>query len=132
MQKKSAHLAYQTSSISTLSPSEVTLRLLKLCLGCLKESKHMIEVNDIEGRNRKLKKAQDIIMELMNLLDLEQEASKALLTLYEYLHHSLVEANIHKDIYKITEVEKHLKKLQKAMEEAIKLKRAKMSFNDII
>lgn len=132
MQKKSAHLAYRTGSISTLSPSEVALRLLNLCLECLKESKYMIELNDIEGRNRNLKKAQAIIIELMNLLNLEQEASKVVLTLYEYLHHSLVEANIHKDIHKITEVEQHLKKLQKAMEEAIKLKRAKMSIDDNI
>lgn len=60
----------------------------------------MIENKDIEGRNRYLKKAQQMIIEIMSMLDMEQEESKMIFAFYEYLCHSLVEANIHNDIKK--------------------------------
>lgn len=132
MKKQLAHFTYKTNSISTLSPSEITLRLFHNCLKCLDESKKMIEKNDIEGRNRNLKKAQQIIIELMGMLNLEKEVSKVLLTLYEYLYTSLIDANIQNDINKIIEVEGHIIELQNATKEAITLKRIKTFLTDQI
>lgn len=132
MKKQIAHLAYKTNSVSTLSPSEITLRLFNSCLKCLDESKNMIENNDIEGRNRNLKKAQQIIIELINMLNMEDETSKAILKLYEYLHSSLVEANIQNNINKVIEVEGHIKELQNATQEALTIKRLKNFLTDQI
>lgn len=132
MKKHVAHLAYKTNSIATLSPSEITLRLLNKCLECLNESKTMIENNHVEGRNRTLKTAQQILIELMNMLNMEQEVSKVIFSLYEYLHATLIEANIHNDINKIIEVEGHIVELQNATKEAIALKRLKIFLTDQI
>lgn len=125
MKKHFAHLAYKTNSISTLSPSEMTLRLLNSCLDVLDESKKMIENKDIEGRNRTLQKAQLMIVELINMLDMEEEISKKIFILYEYLYSLLVEANIQKDVNKIIEVEKYILELKNAIKESIKNKHIK-------
>lgn len=132
MKKHFVHQAYKTNSVVTLSPSEMSLRLFTRCLECLKESKEMIENGDIEGRNRTLKKAQEIILELMNLLNMEEEASKVILSFYDYLLASLVEANIRSDNEKIIEVEKYITELQIAMKEAVMRKRLKSFLSDQI
>lgn len=78
---------------------------------------------DLQTYHNNLVKAQAIIQEFMQSLDMEigGETAKQLWTLYEYLHYRLVQANIKKDVTMIDEVLGHLRGLKATWEEAIKI-----------
>jgi flagellar secretion chaperone FliS len=81
------------------------------------------EAKDWEKYNNHLIKAQHIVLEFMNSLDMEVGGEMAvnLFRLYEYLHYRLVQANIKKDVAMVDEVLDHLRNLKSTWEEAIRL-----------
>ena len=66
------------------------------------------------------KYAQAVISELLETLDLERggELARGLMQIYEYMNHRLVEANLHKDVAPAREVERLLRELLPAWEQA--------------
>ena len=50
-----------------------------------------------EETNRSLQKAQDIVMELIDSLDMKYEISAELLRIYEFVHYRMVRINLSKD-----------------------------------
>jgi len=56
-----------------------------------------IDKRDIMGAHRYLMKAQDIVSELINSLDMNYKISEELLVMYEFMLRQLQDANIHKD-----------------------------------
>jgi len=60
--------------------------------------KRGIQKSDIPGAHRHLIKAQMIVTELINSLDMNYQISEDLLELYEFALRSLTDANIHKDV----------------------------------
>jgi flagellar protein FliS len=77
-----------------------------------------IEARDLEAAHNNLIRAQAIVSELMESLNLEQggEIAHRLLSIYEYLNRRLVEANLRKDPAPAREVEKLLRELLPAWE----------------
>jgi flagellar protein FliS len=76
---------------------------------------------DLEKSNLNFGKAQTIISELMSTLDYSIEVSKGLYSLYEYINHLLVEANIHKNPAKAEEAIGYLTDLRDTWIQASKL-----------
>jgi len=56
-----------------------------------------IEKKDVMGAHKHLMKAQEIVSELVNSLDMSYQISEELLSMYEFILRNLMEANIRKD-----------------------------------
>ncbi|RUL54206.1 flagellar export chaperone FliS [Lysinibacillus antri] len=102
--QNTAFNAYKQNSITTASPGELTLMLYNGCLKFLTKAKKAIEDKDISEKNTNIQKAQAIINELMVTLNMDQDISKQLLSLYDYMNRRLREANISNDTTIIDEV----------------------------
>lgn len=122
-QAKQQAKQYKAQQIQTASQEEILIMLYEGAIRFLVVAKKAHEKNDIETFHTNLMKTQEIILEFMVSLDVEigGEVAKNLLSLYEYLHYRLVQANIHKDMVMIDEVLEHLRQLKKTWEEAIVL-----------
>ncbi|MGF9976258.1 flagellar export chaperone FliS [Viridibacillus arvi] len=129
---QSAHQAYKTNSVTTASPGELTLMLYNGCIKFLHKAKIAIEAKNIEAKNENLLKAQAIISELMSTLNMDIEISKQMLSLYEYMNHRLVEANINNDIAIINEVEGYVIEFRDTWKEVIRINRKQQFTGDQI
>lgn len=119
----SAQQAYKQNSVTTASPGELTLMLYNGCLKFLIKSKKAIKEKNIQEKNENLIKAQAIISELMATLNMDIEISKNMFSLYEYMNHRLVEANIQNDVEKIKEVEGLVTEFRDTWKEVIRINR---------
>jgi flagellar protein FliS len=79
-----------------------------------------IQSRKYETANTNLKKAQSIIHELIASLNFEYEISNELVRIYEYLLHSLIQANVKKDAEIAQAVLLHLQDLLETWKEAYK------------
>ena len=115
---------YKRQQIETASPEELLILLYEGAIRFLMIAKKAwSEDQDLEKFHNNLLKAQLIVVEFMNTLDVEGggEVAKNLYSLYEYLHYRLVQANIKKDITMVDEVLNHLRQLKATWSEAIQL-----------
>ena len=124
---------YKKNQIETATPEEILLMLYDGAIRFLVISRKAMEDKDIEKSHNHLIKAQHIVAEFMNSLDMEigGEMATNLYRLYEYLHYRLVQANIKKDVAMIDEVLDHLRSLKTTWEEAIRIaSKERTSLND--
>lgn len=64
-----------------------------------------IENNDFEGANTNIGRAQDIVAELMNVLDMSVgEIADNLYRMYDYIQSRLIEGNVRKETPPLNEV----------------------------
>ncbi|WP_082233359.1 flagellar export chaperone FliS [Halobacillus massiliensis] len=98
--------AYQTNSVETASPGELTLMLYNGCIKFIRAGRKAVEQNNIEQKNIMIQKAQAIILELMVTMDQQYEVANEILPLYEYIHHLLIEANTKNDGALLEEAER--------------------------
>lgn len=97
--------AYQTNSVNTANPGELTLMLYNGALKFLKQSKASIAEKKWEKANEYNMRVQNIVGELMITLDENYPVAKQMLSLYEYVQSRLIEANIKKEISILDEIE---------------------------
>ncbi len=114
---------YQQSQIQTASPEKILIMLYDGAIQFLNKALKAMEEGNIQESHNNNVSAQNIIIEFMNTLDMDigGDVAKNLYSLYEYLHHKLVYANINKDSDAVKEVLLHLKELKQTWEEAIKI-----------
>jgi len=88
----------------------------------LKEAKELIEKESFLDANEKIKRVQDIVIELNASLDMERggQIAQSLRSLYLYMYRTLVEANIKKDIKKLDEILGYFEELLEAWRTAMK------------
>lgn len=117
---------YQQNSIMTASPEELTLMLYNGAIKFVNLAKHHIENKDIEKANEAIIRAQDIINELNDTLDMSYDISNNLRSLYTFIIDKLIDANIRKDTSYLDEILPILEELRdtwkEAMREARKIK----------
>ncbi|ONN26885.1 flagellar biosynthesis protein FliS [Thermosipho affectus] len=113
---------YTEQMVRTASPAKLIEMLYQRAVELLDLSIEGINKKDFLSANEYIKKCQDIITELNLSLDMKQggEIAKNLRALYNYMFKALVEANIKKDIEKITEVRNYLFELLETWKEAMK------------
>ncbi|WP_366923005.1 flagellar export chaperone FliS [Metallumcola ferriviriculae] len=94
----SALNAYKKNQVQTISQEKLVLMLYD---GAVKFTLNAIEAlddKDISRANENFIRCQDIILELMSGINWETgELAQSFYTIYEYMHHSLMQANIKKD-----------------------------------
>lgn len=116
-----AYSAYQTNSISTSKPEELTLMLYNGLIRFIMQARKAIEDREYEKAHHNIVRAQDIIIEFQSTLDMQYEISHNLMALYDYMHRRLVEANIKKDQVILDEVLRFATELRDTWSQAMKL-----------
>jgi len=112
---------YQKQSVMTASSAELLLMLYNGCIKFMKLASQGIEDKDVQKSHNNLIKAQNIIFEFMNTLDMDFEVSKSLMPLYEYIYWSLVRANVENDTAILDEALELVTELRDTWAEAAKL-----------
>ena len=113
-----AYQQYQYNSIMSASPERLVLMLFEGAIKFVKLARKAIEEKDIAGANENLTKAQDIIAELNQSLDMSYDISQNLAGIYDFLYRRLVDANVKKDAELLDVVESMLKELKDTWEQA--------------
>ena len=90
--------AYRRQDVLTAGPVDLIVMLYDGLKKNIVLGKRGIMKNDIQGSHKYLMKAQMILTELINSLDMNYEISNELLELYEFALRGLTDANMHKDI----------------------------------
>jgi|SRR5690625_3575588 len=89
---------YQDNAVNTASGPQLTMMLYNGCIKFIKQAMIDMEENNYENKNINIQKAQNIISELMITLDPNVEISKEFLSLYDFIHYQLTEANIKNEV----------------------------------
>lgn len=113
--------AYQTNSVNTANPGELTLMLYNGALKFLKQAKASLDEKKWDKANEYNKRVQDIVGELIVSLDQKYPLAKQMLSLYEYLQDRLIEANIKKESSILDEVEGLLTQFRDTWKQAMVL-----------
>lgn len=115
--------AYKTQQIMTASPQELTLMLYNGAIRFIAESIQAIERKDMQKAHESNMRAQDIVREFMNTLDMQYEVSEGLDKLYDYIEYRLIQANLKKDVAQLEEAKGMLTELRDTWYQAMKLVR---------
>lgn len=127
--KSNVHQQYQQNMVNTASPQELTLMLYNGLIKFLNLSIQGIEEKNIQKSNSNMIKAQDIINEFMNTLDMNYDISKGLYALYDYMKRRLVDANLTKDKTIVEEVLEFAEDLRDTWTQAMKLAKQQQAAN---
>lgn len=117
------YATYQTNSVTTALPQDLTLMLYEGLIKFSMLAKRAIEQNLIEQKNTNIQKAQAIILELQLTLNQSIALSKDLNNLYDYMQGRLIDANVKNDIVAIDEVIGFAEEFRETWKEAMKLAR---------
>jgi len=117
---------YRANAVLTAGPGQLVLMLYDGALKALALAREAFgrpedDFRRIEVINSQLLKAQAILNELSAGLNLDAggEVARTMLSLYEYHHHRLFEANIRKQVEPVIEVERLLRELRDAWAEML-------------
>jgi len=112
--------AYAETSISTQDKGKLVVMLYEGAIKYLRVAKQELEKGDYASKGIYIGKAQDIISELNNALDMNVggDLPKDLRALYNFMHAHLSEANMERDVEKIDECIRLLRQLHGAWEQA--------------
>lgn len=108
---------YKKNQIQTASPKQLVILLYEGAIKNIRLAELAQEQNDVQKVNQHLIKAQDIISELLNSLnyqDGENAIASELSILYDYLLNELLQANLKKDINKMSSARNILNELLEA------------------
>ncbi|MCD4824081.1 MAG: flagellar export chaperone FliS [Phycisphaerae bacterium] len=92
--------AYQNNAVVTQTPGRIVVLLYEGAIRFLKEAVAALEKGDFARKGERIRRAQDILMELDCALDMEAgdgEVSRNLRQLYLFMDRQLNTANVKKD-----------------------------------
>jgi len=89
--------AYRRQDVLTASSIDLIVMLYDALKKNVILGRRAIDKKDVIGAHKSLMKAQDIVAELINSLDMNYQLSEELLTIYEYILGQLQDANIRKN-----------------------------------
>ena len=89
--------AYRRQDILTASSVDLIIMLYDALKKNIILGRRGIEKKDVQSAHKHLMKAQEIVSELINCLDMNYPISEELLNVYEFILRNLADANIQKD-----------------------------------
>lgn len=92
-----AYQRYKEQEVSTANPVGLVVMLYNACIKRLKLAQMSLDRKDFAETNTHLKRAQDIIAELVASLDLRYQIAKDLMSLYDFMLREMARINITKD-----------------------------------
>ncbi len=116
-----AYDQYKQNSIYTSTPEELTLMLYNGLVKFIMQAQAGIDEKNIEKAANSIVRAQNIVLNFRETLDMKYEVSEGLDALYEYMYRRLVEANIKKDPEVLAEILGMVRELRDTWAQAMKL-----------
>ena len=129
MSLNKAAYQYQQSSVFTATPEELTLMLYNGCIKAIRFAEISVDEKNYEKANYYICKAEAIIRELRNTLDMKYEISENLYNLYTYFLNRLIEANVKKDNAILEEVLHFVEEIRDTWSQAMKQARIENAQN---
>lgn len=122
MQKNLGVKDYQSMQILSAKPEKLILMLYDGAIRFIQQAIKAIEENNIETAHNNLLRSQNIMVELMASLNFEKGGDLAanLFRIYEFMHYTLVQANLKKDAEPLTRISDQLKRLRESWGQALK------------
>ncbi|MDR3278628.1 MAG: flagellar export chaperone FliS [Oscillospiraceae bacterium] len=117
MTMKKPQDAYRRQGVLTASPVELIVMLYDGLKKNMLLAQRAITKSHSEAAHTHLMKAQNIVSELMNCLDLSFQISEELMRLYDFILHGLMEANLKKDAASLTDLVEIVDSLRDAWNE---------------
>lgn len=119
LQNMSAYQSYQKNKYETASPHRLTLMLYNGAVQFATRAEQSIDEGNVADTNKYIQKTQNIVYELMTSLNEREggELAQNLKNIYLYIIDRLIQANMHKEKSKVTEVIVLLRELQSAWEQ---------------
>ena len=112
------------NKVLTASPAELTLMLYDGAVKFCNIALMGLEKNDYEKVSTNLIKAQNIITEFRATLDFKYPVAKDFDVVYEYIHRTLVDANLKKDKELVEEALGRIKEMRDTWKEVMRLNKA--------
>jgi flagellar secretion chaperone FliS len=114
-----AYNSYRKTQTETAAPGELVVMLYRGASRFLASAIQALEVKDLQTGSNQLLRAQAVINELLETLDLKRggEIAQNLNNIYEYMNFRLVDANMRKDAAPAREVEHLLRELLPSWEQ---------------
>ena len=123
--------AYRRQDIMTASSVDLIVMLYDALKKNIILGKRGIAKKDIKIAHKHLLKAQEIVSELINCLDMNYPISDELLNLYEFALRNMEEANIHKDEAPLEPVIEMVDSLREAWKEISATNRGTMYLQEV-
>ena len=118
--------AYRKQDVLTAGPVDLIVMLYDALKKNIVLGKRGIEKKDVPGAHKYLIKAQMILTELINSLDMNYEISEELMGLYEFALRGLAEANMHKDVEPLDPIIEMVDSIREAWKEISSMNRGQM------
>lgn len=112
---------YRQQGVMMANPVELVVMLYDGCIKQLKLARIAIQEKNYQNSNDSLQKAQKILAELVNSLDLKYPIAKDLMKIYDFILRQIVEVNIHKDVKGIGSLLELLAPLRDAWSQVAKM-----------
>ena len=112
MQQPNPYDKYLENRVATASKEELTLMLYDGALKFCNQAIAALEAKEIEKASGLIIRVENIIREFQLTLNRKYEVTKNLDMLYDYIHRQLVEANLHKSIDILQEMQFLLRELR--------------------
>ena len=122
MPKHQAVNEYKEMSVLSAKPEQLILMLYDGALKFLRMAIKSLEDKDLETAHHNFIRAQNIITELIASLNFDKggEIAYNLFRIYEFMHYTLVQANVKKDPEPARNIYDQLKKLHDSWDSALK------------
>lgn len=122
---------YKQTAVNTARPEELVLMLYDGGIKFVNKAIIYINEKNVPLANEAIKRAQDIVIQLISGLDMQRggQIAKDLSALYDYMYRRLVEANVKKDIDILNEMLDMFRDFRTTWAEAIKIAKTHHSHN---
>ena len=110
---------YVQDAVSTVTPAKLVTMLYDALVRDLAIAEKALTERDLQTAHDRLIHAQEIVLELQAGLDVTKwEGAPALMSLYHFIYRQLVDANVRKDVTKVTSVAATVEPLRSAWHQA--------------
>ena len=122
MKKNPGVKDYQSMQILSAKPEKLILMLYDGAIRFIQQGIKAMNENKIELAHNNLLRSQNIMVELMASLNFEKggELAVNLFRIYEFMHYTLVQANVKKEAEPLARVAEQLKMLRESWSQALK------------
>ena len=122
MQKNPGVRDYRSTQILSSRPERLILLLYDGAIKFIHQGQQALEKEQLEQAHNSLIRAQNILVELMGSLNFEKggEIASNLFRIYEFMHYTLVQANIKKKPEPLGRICEQLKQLRESWFQALK------------
>jgi flagellar protein FliS len=122
--------AYRRQDVLTAGPVDLIIMLYDGLKKNIVLGKRGIIKKDVQGAHKHLIKAQLILTELINSLDMNYEISGELLELYDFALRGLADANMHKDVEPLDPIIEMIDSIREAWKEVSTMSRGQIHLGE--